>query len=75
MRRTARLQGLRLMKSEDIYARCYRGDLSQVEASKILGVSGRSGAAKGVARRLAASDGGDDRAFRIGRAAAPAANA
>ncbi len=37
MRRTERLQGLRLMKFEDVYGRCYRGDLSQLEASEILG--------------------------------------
>ena len=35
MRRTEQLQGLRLMKFEDVYGRCYRGDLSQVEASEI----------------------------------------
>ena len=28
MRRTEQLQGLRLMKFEDVYGRCYRGDLS-----------------------------------------------
>ena len=39
MRRTERLQGLRLMKFEDVYGRCYRGDLSQAEASEILGMS------------------------------------
>ena len=46
MRRTEQLQGLRLMKFEDVYGRCYRGDLSQAEASEILGMSGsgRSGA-------------------------------
>ena len=31
MRRTEQLQGLRLMKFEDVYGRCYRGDLSQAE--------------------------------------------
>jgi transposase len=30
------------MKFEDVYGRCYRGDLSQVEASEILGVSERT---------------------------------
>ena len=49
MRRTEQLQGLRLnLKFEDVYGRCYRGDLSQAEASEILGRprsrSGRSGA-------------------------------
>ena len=42
MRRTEQLQGLRLMKFEDVYGRCYRGDLSQIEASEILGVSERT---------------------------------
>lgn len=42
MRRTEQLQGLRLMKFEDVYGRCYRGDLSQAEASEILGVSERT---------------------------------
>ena len=42
MRRTEQLQGLRLMKFEDVYGRCYGGDLSQVEASEILGVSERT---------------------------------
>ena len=41
MRRTEQLQGLRLMKFEDVYGRCYRGDLSQAEASEILGMSER----------------------------------
>ena len=35
MRRTEQLQGLRLMKFEDVYGRCYRGDLSQAEASEM----------------------------------------
>ena len=42
MRRTEQLQGLRLMKFEDVYGRCYRGDLSQVEASEILGINRRT---------------------------------
>ena len=42
MRRTEQLQGLRLMKFEDVYGRCYQGELSQVEASEILGVSERT---------------------------------
>ena len=42
MRRTERLQGLRLMKFEDVYGRTYRGELSQVEAAEILGMSERS---------------------------------
>ena len=42
MRRTEQLQGLRLMKFEDVYGRCYRGDLSQAEASEILGMLERT---------------------------------
>ena len=42
MRRTERLQGLRLMKFEDVYGRAYRGELSQGEAAEILGMSERS---------------------------------
>ena len=42
MRRTEQLQGLRLMKFEEVYGRSYRGELSQVEASEILGVSERT---------------------------------
>ena len=42
MRRTEQLQGLRLMKFEDVYGRCYRGDLSHAEASEILGMSERT---------------------------------
>ena len=30
------------MKFEDVYGRCYRGDLSQAEASAILGMSERT---------------------------------
>lgn len=42
MRRTERLQGLRLMKFEEVYGRIYRGELSQEEAAEILGVSERT---------------------------------
>ena len=42
MRRTERLQGLRLMKFEEVYGRTYRGELSQGEAAEILGVSERT---------------------------------
>ena len=42
MRRTERLQGLRLMKFEDVYGRTYRGELSQFEAAEILGMSERT---------------------------------
>ena len=36
MRRTERLQGLRLMKFEEVYERTCRDVLSQVEAAEIL---------------------------------------
>lgn len=42
MRRTEQLQGLRLMKFEDVYGRTYRGELSQSEAAEILGMSERT---------------------------------
>ena len=42
MRRTEQLQGQRLMMFEDVCGRSYRGDLSQVGASAILGFSGRT---------------------------------
>ena len=42
MRRTERLQGLRLMKFEEVYGRLSRGDLSQGEAAEILGISERT---------------------------------
>ena len=48
MRRTEQLQGLRLMKFEDVYGRCYRGDLSQAEASEILGMSERTRRSSGA---------------------------
>ena len=43
MRRTEQLQGLRLMKFEEVYGRSFRGELSQLEASEILGMSERRG--------------------------------
>ena len=42
MRRTEQLQGLRLMKFEDVYGRSYRGELSQSEAAEVLGMSERT---------------------------------
>lgn len=42
MRRTEQLQGLRLMKFEEVYGRRYRGELSQQEAAEVLGVSERT---------------------------------
>ena len=42
MRRTEQVQGLRLMKFEEIYERTTRRELSQLEAASILGVSERS---------------------------------
>ena len=41
MRRTELLQGLRLMKFEEVYGRTCRGALCQAEAAEILGVSER----------------------------------
>ena len=42
MRRTEQLQGLRLMKFEEVYGRAYRCELSQQEAVEVLGVSERT---------------------------------
>ena len=42
MRRTELLQGLRMMKFEEIYGRICRGALGQAEAAEILGVSERT---------------------------------
>ena len=42
MRRTEVLQGLRLMKFEDVYGKTHRGELSQSEAAEILGMSERT---------------------------------
>ncbi len=42
MRRTEVLQGLRMMKFEEVYERTGRGRLSQGEAAEILGVSERT---------------------------------
>ncbi len=42
MRRTEQVQGLRLMKFEEIYGRTSRRELSQLEAASILGVSERT---------------------------------
>ena len=42
MRRTEQLQGLRLMKFEEVYARTMRRHLDQAEAALILGVSKRT---------------------------------
>ncbi len=42
MRRTEQLQGLRLMKFEDVYGRTYRGGMSQSEAAEVLGMSERT---------------------------------
>ena len=41
MRRTEQVQGLRLMKFEEVYGRTHRGGLSQAEAAEVLGVSER----------------------------------
>ncbi len=42
MRRTEQLQGLRLMKFEEVYGRSFRGELSQLEAAEVLGTSERT---------------------------------
>ena len=42
MRRTEQVQGLRLMKFGEVYARSHRGGLSQAEAAEVLGVSERT---------------------------------
>ena len=42
MRRTEQVQGLRLMKFEEVYGRTHRGGLSQAEAAEVLGVSERT---------------------------------
>ncbi len=42
MRRTEQLQGLRLMKFEDVYGRWYGDELSQAEAAEMLGMSERT---------------------------------
>jgi transposase len=42
MRRTEQVQGLRLMKFEEIYERATRRELSRFEAASILGVSERT---------------------------------
>ena len=42
MRRTELLQGLRLMKFEEVYGRTCRGGLCQAEAAEILGISERT---------------------------------
>ncbi len=42
MRRTEQLQGLRLMKFEEVYGRRFGGELSQLEAAEILGMSERT---------------------------------
>ena len=42
MRRTEQVQGLRLMKFEEVYGRTHRDGLSQAEAAEVLGVSERT---------------------------------
>ena len=42
MRRTEQVQGLRLMKFEEVYGRSHWGGLSQAEAAEVLGVSERT---------------------------------
>ncbi len=68
MRRTEQLQGLRLMKYEDVYGRWCGGELSQTEAAEVLGMSERT--FRRYRDRLEAdgADGLYDR--RLGRASA-----
>jgi len=68
MRRTEQLQGLRLMKFEDVYGRSYRGELSQQEAAEILGMSERTFRRWCTRYAAAGADGLYDR--RLGRASA-----
>jgi transposase len=42
MRRTEILQGVRMMKFRDVFGRCEEGNLSQLEAAELLGVSERT---------------------------------
>ena len=42
MRRTERLQGLRLMKFEEVYGKSRGGTLSLAEAAEVLGMSERT---------------------------------
>ena len=42
MRRTEQVQGLRLMKFEEVYGRSHRGGLSQAEAAEVLSAFGTS---------------------------------
>ena len=51
MRRTEQLQGLRLMKFEEVYGRSYRGEPSQLEAAVILGMRERRFGAGGTVTR------------------------
>lgn len=68
MRRTEQLQGLRLMKFEDVYGRTYRGGLSQSEAAEILGMSERTFRRYRDRFEAAGAEGLYDR--RLGRASA-----
>jgi transposase len=42
MRRTEQLQGLRMLKLRDVFGRWEEGDLSQLEAAELLGMSERT---------------------------------
>ncbi len=68
MRRTEQLQGLRLMKFEEVYGRSYRGDLSQLEAAEVLGISERTFRRWRDRYEAAGAEGLYDR--RLGRASA-----
>ncbi len=68
MRRTERLQGLRLMKFEEVYGRSCRGTLSQLEAAEVLGISERTFRRWRDRYEVAGAEGLYDR--RLGRASA-----
>ena len=68
MRRTEQVQGLRLMKFEEVYGRTHRGGLSQAEAAEVLGVSERTFRRWRDATRRREPDGLYDR--RLGRLSA-----
>ncbi len=68
MRRTEQLQGLRLMKYEDVYGCWCGGELSQTEAAEVLGMSERTFRRYRDRLETDGADGLYDR--RLGRASA-----
>ena len=69
MRWTEQIQGLRLMKFEEVYGRTHRGGLSQAEAAEVLGVSERTFRRWRDRYEAEGADGLYDR--RLGRLSAP----